>query len=447
MPLDPVIAGGFRGLQLQDPLEQYSRISQIQQAQQQNALNALKMQEYQREMETENRLRALYARPDADIRSPAFLREVYAVSPTKGAAMQKSAFEAQKEQRLADAAMEELAAKRIANARATLPAVTPETWGAWRADTIQKLPGLANVIPETYSDNAKMQLMQTADQYITSRKPMVVAPGASVYQPGATAPMFTAPAAERPYEPTELEKLTNALKAAPPGSPEAQALQARIRILTTREPKEPREAPAPLPVVDPATGQVKYVPREQAVGMTPPQFMESLTPKERQQREAKFPQATSAVKTFETTSNTLIKDLETLAKHPGLGSITGIAAGRLPGITSAGREAEALFDKIVARGGFQELQNMRQASPTGGALGNVSNQEGQQLRQAFAALDRRQDAPSVRKAITDAINQIRASQQTIKDAYDMTYEYKQGGSTQPSAAPATTRSGSTVSNW
>ena len=214
-----------------------------------------------------------------------------------------------------------------------------------------------------------------------------------------------------------------------------------------QQPREPKPEPAPIPVVDPASGQVKYVPREQAVGMTPPQFMESLTPKERQQREAKFPQATSAVKTFENTSNTLIKDLETLAKHPGLNSITGIAAGRLPGITSAGREAEALFDKIMARGGFQELQNMRQASPTGGALGNVSNQEGAQLRQAFAALDRRQDAASVRKAIADAVNQIRTSQQTIKDAYDLTYEYKQGGGGASSPTPAATKSGATVSNW
>jgi hypothetical protein len=219
-------------------------------------------------------------------------------------------------------------------------------------------------------------------------------------------------------------------------TPEEEAQKTRIALASRPPPppREPKEPPAPIPVVDPATGQVKYVPRDQAVGMTPPQFTESLTPKERQSREAKFPQATSAVKTFETTSNTLIKDLETLAKHPGLSSITGIAAGRLPGITSAGREAEALFDKISARGGFQELQNMRQASPTGGALGNVSNQEGAQLRQAFAALDRRQDAASVRKAISDAINQIRASQQTIKEAYDMTYEYKQGGGA--ASAPA-----------
>lgn len=203
-----------------------------------------------------------------------------------------------------------------------------------------------------------------------------------------------------------------------------------------RPPAQPREPPAPMPVVDPATGQVKYVPREQAVGMTPPAFMESLTPKERQVREAKFPQATSALKAFDNTATTLIKDLETLANHPGLPSITGIAAGRLPGITSQGREAQALYDKIMARGGFQELQNMRQASPTGGALGNVSNAEGQRLQAAFAALDRTQDAPSVRKAIRDAITQTQAAKQNLREAYDLTYEYKQRGGATPAAAPA-----------
>lgn len=326
------------------------------------------------------------------------------------------------------------------NALPAAPAAPVNMFAGTMADigTTQPAPVNALAAPPAAAPGVTREMVQQ----------MLTSPSARIREQGK-ALLQTLEKPERPYEPTEVEKLTNALRNAPPGSPEAQALQARIRILTTREPKEPKEPAVqpPIAVVDDATGRVKYVTREEALGKTPAAAIEGLTPKERQQREAKFPQATSAVKTFETTSNTLIKDLETLAKHPGLSSITGIAAGRMPGITSAGREAEALFDKIVARGGFQELQNMRQASPTGGALGNVSNQEGQQLRQAFAALDRRQDAPSVRKAITDAINQIRASQQTIKDAYDMTYEYKQGGSTQPSAAPATTRSGSTVSNW
>lgn len=165
MPLDPVIAGGFRGLQLQDPLEQYARIAQLQQGQQQNALNALKMQEYQREREAENRLRALYARPDVDIRSPEFLREVYAVSPTKGAAAQKAALEAEKERRLSDAALADLAAKQMKMARDLLPSVTtPEAYANWRAYTVKNLPGLAGVIPEQYSPEATRTLMLEADK-------------------------------------------------------------------------------------------------------------------------------------------------------------------------------------------------------------------------------------------------------------------------------------------
>jgi hypothetical protein len=338
----------------------------------------------------------------------------------------EAGFRTAKALREAEAADLDKQLKTLEYVSRNLAAATPETYGAIRADISSISPQFGQALPAEFNPEQVMALAQRGmslkDQIESKTRQTVVSPGATVLQGGK--PIFTAPAA--PEKPRQSKLLTP--------EEEAQELRLRLGSRPPPQPREPREPPAPIPVVDPATGQVKYVPRDQAVGMTPPQFTESLTPKERQSREAKFPQATSAVKTFETTSNTLIKDLETLAKHPGLGSITGIAAGRLPGITSAGREAEALFDKISARGGFQELQNMRQASPTGGALGNVSNQEGAQLRQAFAALDRRQDAASVRKAISDAINQIRASQQTIKEAYDMTYEYKQGGGAAPAPA-------------
>jgi hypothetical protein len=159
-----------------------------------------------------------------------------------------------------------------------------------------------------------------------------------------------------------------------------------------------------------------------------------LSPKEMQAREAKYPVATQAVNTFEAKTNQLEKDLLTLKNHPGLDSITGIVAGRAPAITKEGREAQALYDKIVARGGFKELQDMRAASPTGGALGNISNQEGTQLRQSFAAIDRRQDASSVQNAISDAIADLQGSKSRIREAYDMTYDYK--GATTPPTPPA-----------
>ena len=150
----------------------------------------------------------------------------------------------------------------------------------------------------------------------------------------------------------------------------------------------------------------------------------ALPPKEIQKREASFPQATSAVKAIETKSDSFIKDLERLKKHPGLSNITGVIAGRTPSLTTQGREAQALYDKILARGGFQELQALRQSSPTGGALGNVSNQEGQSLRQAFGALDRTQDASSIRSEIDRLVENISGAKSRLREAYDMTYEYK-----------------------
>lgn len=182
-------------------------------------------------------------------------------------------------------------------------------------------------------------------------------------------------------------------------------------------------------VVDPVTGKQVLVSRGEALSgrMTPAAAMESLSPKEIQKREAALPQATSSIKGFETKSAAFIKDLEMLRDSPGLDSITGIAAGRLPGITPSGRAAEALYNKITAKGGFQALQDMRDASKTGGALGNVSNQEGKQLTASFAAIDRRQDSVNVKAALNQAIADIQGSQTRMREAYDATYSYKSDG--------------------
>ena len=80
------------------------------------------------------------------------------------------------------------------------------------------------------------------------------------------------------------------------------------------------------------------------------------------------------------------------------------------------------------------LQDMRDASKTGGALGNVSNQEGKQLTASFAAIDRRQDAKDVQAAIDTAIGDIEGSKVRMREAYDSTYSYKSGAPT-ANAAP------------
>jgi hypothetical protein len=207
------------------------------------------------------------------------------------------------------------------------------------------------------------------------------------------------------------------------------------RAAAQRAPATPATPAAPVQVVDPVTGKPVFVSREEALSgrMTPAASMESLPPKEIQKREAALPQATSSIKGFESKADKFVADLTALRDDPGLENITGPIFGRTGSVTREGSRAQALYDKIVAKGGFQALQDLRDASKTGGALGNVSNQEGKQLTASFAAIDRRQNAEDVRAAINQAIADIEGSKTRMREAYDSTYSYKSGGTPAPAA--------------
>jgi hypothetical protein len=236
--------------------------------------------------------------------------------------------------------------------------------------------------------------------------------------------------------------------------------------------RKPQAAPAPVAPSAPVAvigpdGRPQFVTREQAIGMTPfsPAAVKvmggggtsggraapagkaplgyrftptgdleaipggpaaaGLNPKDIQKREATFPQATASVKSFETKSEQFIKELEKLRDDPGLNQITGPIYGRTPSVSREGSRAQSLYDKIFAKGGFQALQDMREASKTGGALGNVSNEEGRRLEKStVGGLDRTQNIKDVQQGINDFIEEIRVSQARVREAYDTTYAYK-----------------------
>jgi len=163
----------------------------------------------------------------------------------------------------------------------------------------------------------------------------------------------------------------------------------------------------------------------------------NLSPKNIQKLELSYPKAKLALGQTESSIDKLKSDLNALKNDTGLPQITGVVYGNLPAGASLSREArraKALFENIIARGQFQELQNMRNSSPTGGALGNVSNQEGQYLRQAFAALDRAQNTEDVQNVITNLVNDLENSKTRIRDAFDTTYEYKGGAGEKPAGS-------------
>lgn len=159
-----------------------------------------------------------------------------------------------------------------------------------------------------------------------------------------------------------------------------------------------------------------------------------LAPKERQNREATFPKASAGLKGAINEIDTLRKDLLDLQSHRGLSGITGAIEGRLPSMSAGSTSAQALLNKILARGQFRELQNMRNNSPTGGALGAISDRENASLRAAFGALDQAQSKEDFQKAINDIISQLDFSKGNITQAFEDTYSYRQGAA--PAGAPA-----------
>lgn len=200
--------------------------------------------------------------------------------------------------------------------------------------------------------------------------------------------------------------------------------------------RTPAQPSAPVAVVDPDTGRQIYVSREEALAkkMTPASGMEGLTPKEIQKREAALPQAKASVTGFETKTDEYIKDLEKLRDDPGLAQITGAIYGRTPSVSREGSRAQALYNKIFAKGGFQALQDLREASKTGGALGNVSNQEGERLeRSIVGGLDRTQNIADVKAGINDLIESLKVSKARVRNTFDETYQYK---TERPGAGPA-----------
>lgn len=75
----------------------------------------------------------------------------------------------------------------------------------------------------------------------------------------------------------------------------------------------------------------------------------------------------------------------------------GALAAKIPG--SPARDLRADLETIKANLGFDQLQAMRAASPTGGALGQVAVQELNALQSTIASLDAEQSPPALKKGL------------------------------------------------
>lgn len=152
---------------------------------------------------------------------------------------------------------------------------------------------------------------------------------------------------------------------------------------------------------------------------------------------------------------------ERLLKNPALDGIIGNVQGNIPETVlslSSQDAANALSDynALLSVAGFQELQAMRDASPTGGALGQVSDSENRLLQQSAFASSRTQSETKFRESLKTYLKLLRESKARVEKAYERTYGGRfaptRGGSSQPPAGAAKGKSsrtagGATVTDW
>ncbi len=110
-----------------------------------------------------------------------------------------------------------------------------------------------------------------------------------------------------------------------------------------------------------------------------------------------------------------------LKADPGLPGITGLR-GHIPDIPgSDAARARAQLETLGSQAAFGVLQQMREMSKTGGALGQVSDRENEMLRNNLAALGTNQSAEDFQKALDQIIAYARDSKARMQGAFTDTY--------------------------
>lgn len=112
------------------------------------------------------------------------------------------------------------------------------------------------------------------------------------------------------------------------------------------------------------------------------------------------------------------------AKRVSGGNVEGITGwqgmvGNWPGGQAA--DTQANVNTLKSQVSFAVLQAMRDASKTGGALGNVSDQEGVRLENNLAALDKAQSPQAFRKAMKDITDWVESTKSRLHEAYNTDY--------------------------
>jgi hypothetical protein len=187
---------------------------------------------------------------------------------------------------------------------------------------------------------------------------------------------------------------------------ESQGIPATVKVA----PKARKGNPAPItePISAPPIRTAGGPPRtDELLGYTPPKEKEPPKGYEYQPDGSLKPipggpedtskKDAARVDAARSKANIVISKVDEALKQTGWQStgIVGAALGKIPATKAF--DLERTIDTLKSNLGFAELQAMREASPTGGALGQVAIQELAMLQSTIASLDKGQSEPQLKK--------------------------------------------------
>ncbi len=132
-----------------------------------------------------------------------------------------------------------------------------------------------------------------------------------------------------------------------------------------------------------------------------------------------------------------MKDAATgLLNDPSIGNATGNVVGQFGAIPFYNTDDVRKIENLKTQIGFAVLQAMRDASKTGGALGQVSEAEHKYLQNAIASLERSQSTPQFKTSLQTIIDYVDGAKGRLNQSYQQTYGSQDGAGASPQVAPA-----------
>jgi hypothetical protein len=213
----------------------------------------------------------------------------------------------------------------------------------------------------------------------------------------------------------EIERMKNAGLVSPEEAAAARSVALGTQAKATQPKRVLREikrndGSIVLASVDPETGEFDIIGQQNVPGVSSTQPGPALVSQTAEQRaEAKikealskdFPKRRDNILESQDNINNFIKDIDDLIESTSSNTtgIAGVGLSKIPG--SPAYNYAAKLESLKSRIGFQTLAALRRSSPTGGALGNISNKENDLLQSTLGALKQGMSESELKKSLKE----------------------------------------------